>query len=155
MWPSIAFTVVSLVAGVASSLISLILFLILAVHLIKNRDVGLLLLANTYASICALSTMGLSVAVKVMKADLYGSIRPTADELVTCRLQGFFLYELFGCAYTTFILQATYRFARVVYPKHKRLQVCIASLVAIVLLSSSSFLDRHSILTWSVSYFSG
>ena len=111
------------------------LFLILAVRLLKNRDVGLLLLANTYASIFAFSAMGLFVAVKVMKADIYGSTRPTTDEIVTCRLQSFFLYELFGCSYATFILQATYRLARVVYAKHKRLQVRIASRDTLALLS--------------------
>jgi hypothetical protein len=123
MLSNITFTFVTLFSSSLSIVIALILFIILVIHLRRQHDVSLLLVANTYAAMFAFSVVVLSATVNILKADLYGSTRLNENELTRCRFQGFLIYETFGCCYMSFVLQAIYRLTRVIYAKQRFLQV--------------------------------
>ena len=123
MLSSITFTFITLFSSSLTILIALIVFIILSFHLRQQRDVALLLVANTYAAMLVFSVVVLSISIGVLKADLNGFSNHTGSELTACRFQGFLTYQAFGCFYMTFVLQAFYRLTRVIYAKHKFLQV--------------------------------
>ena len=132
MQASIAFTLVTLTGCIITSLTALTLIIILVRHLRRDRDVGLLLILNTYVIMFVFTVVLLSTTTNVLRADLYGTA--ILDDLSTtgCHLQGFLLAETSGCCYMSFVLQALYRLIRVVYAKHKYLQVCHSCLSVIM-----------------------
>ena len=123
MQASIAFTLVTLTGCIFTNLMTLAMIIILVRHLRRDRDVGLLLILNTYVIMFVFTVVLLSMTVNVLRADLYGVDVLNDLNMVGCRLQGFLLAETFGCYYMSFVLQALYRLIRVVYAKHKFLQV--------------------------------
>jgi hypothetical protein len=123
MLSNVTFTFITLFSSILTILIALILLIILLFQLQQQRDVSLLLITNTYAGMIVFSVVLLSATINVFKADLYGFTDLTESELTGCRFQGFLLYETFGCFYMTFVLQALYSLIRVIYPRHRFLQV--------------------------------
>jgi hypothetical protein len=97
------------------------------VTLQRQQTVSFILITNTYAAIVAFSVVLLSVTINVLKAHLYGIINLSNNQLMSCRVQGFLIYETFDCCYMSFVHQALYRFTRVSYARYKFLQVCIYS----------------------------
>lgn len=124
----IIFTFVTLISAALALLITSPLIIIMINHLRKNHDVVLLLMTNTYIIMFAHSLILLLVNINVLRADLFGSIVADISDSTACRFQGFFIYVTFGWCYLSFILQALYRFTRVLYAKRKIFQVCISSL---------------------------
>lgn len=123
MASSILFTFITVFSSSFAIFIAIILLIILLIHLQKRQDVSILLVTNTYAVIIVFASVVLSANINVLKADLYGTHNLTDDELTGCRFRGFLIYETFGCCYMSFVLQAFYRLTRVIYAKHKFLQV--------------------------------
>ena len=121
----IAFTFITLVSCSFTVLIALTLVFIMIIHLRHKHDVSLLLVTNTYAAMGVFALMVLSTSINVAKADFYGNLTLTDEELIGCQFQGFLIYETFGCFYMSFVLQAFYRLTKVTCTKHKFLQVCI------------------------------
>jgi hypothetical protein len=64
------------------------------------------LLRIHYAALIVFSVVLLSATINVLKADLYGFVDLTDNELIGCRFRGFLIYETFGCFYMSFVLQA-------------------------------------------------
>ena len=123
MQATIAFTFVSLLCSSLTVLITVTLMVIIIRHLLRERDVSLLLILNTYLTMFAFSVTLLSTTINVLRADLHGVAILSDLNMAGCRFQGFLHFEFTGCCYMSFVLQALYRLARVVYAKHKFLQV--------------------------------
>lgn len=121
---TIIFTFVTLISSNLTIIVSIILFVAISKYLQRQRDVSLLLIANTYISMIVFASVVLSSIVNVLQADLSQTKNLTQTELIGCRFRGFMIYETFGCFNMTFVLQAVFRLTRVLYPKHKFLQVC-------------------------------
>ena len=149
MQASIAFTLVTLTGSLFTILITLTMFIILVRHLRRDRDVGLLLILNTYVTMFVFSAVLLSTNINVLRADLYGIAVLNDLNMVGCRLQGFLLAETFGCCYMSFVLQALYRLVRVLYPKRKLLQVC-SSCAIHADARSASFSNSHHTSTLDI-----
>ena len=124
MQPAIAFTCVTLLGSSFTLVTTFVILFVMFLHLRRERDVALLLTLNTYLTIFAFSLVLLSVAVNVLRADLFGVAILDDLNMTGCRFQGFLLFETFGCCYMSFVLQAFYRLTRVIYPRRKFLQVC-------------------------------
>ena len=120
---TIAFTFATLLSTTLNVLITLTLIVTMIRHLRHERDVSLLLILNTYITVFAYSAVLLSTTINVLRADLYGVAVLDHLNLAGCQFQGFLHFALTGCCYMSFVLQALYRLARVVYAKHKFLQV--------------------------------
>lgn len=125
MLSNITFTLITLISSSLTILIAVILLILLFIYLRKKQDVPLLLITNTYTAMIGFSIFVLSANINVLKADLYGNINLTDNELIGCRFRGFLIYETFGCCYVSFVLQALYRLTRVIYARHRFLQVNI------------------------------
>ena len=119
----ITFTLISLISAGLALFIIIPLIFIMINHLRQKRDVVLLLMANTYITMFAYCFLVLLVNINVLRADLYGAINAGISDSTTCRFQGFLLYVFCGCYYMSFVLQALYRFTRVIYAKDKAFQV--------------------------------
>ena len=126
MQAEIIFTFVTLISASLALLITCPLIIVMINHLRKKHDVVLLLMTNTYITILAHSLILLLVYINVLRADLYGPFHANISNSATCHFQGFLLYVTFGWCYLSFILQAFYRFARVLYARRKIFQVCIS-----------------------------
>ena len=87
----------------------------------------------------AFSATLLSTTINVLRADLYGVAVLNDLNMTGCRFQGMLLFETFGCCNISFVLQAIYRFVRVIYARHKYLQVRLDS-------DADPLCIRHSIL---------
>lgn len=123
MSPQIIFTLVSLISAGLALLITVPLSVIIISHLQRKPHVVFLLMANTYITMFAYCFLVLLVNINVLQADLYGSINLSTSDSTACRFQGFLLYVTFGWCYMSFVIQAFYRFTRVLYPKRKIFQV--------------------------------
>ena len=98
-------------------------------HLRRNRDVVLLLMTNTYIAMFAYSFIVFVININVLQADLSGSINVSTSNSSECRFQGFLQYATIGCCYMSFVLQASYRFTRIIYTKQKIFRVWLFSIV--------------------------
>ena len=123
MTATIAFTLISLISASLAIAITSVSLVLLVIHLRRTRDVVLLLLTNTYVTIFLFSLLVILINAKVIVADLYGFAGLNDSELVTCQVVGFVIFLTFGLCYMSFLVQALYRFTRVIYPKHRFLQV--------------------------------
>lgn len=120
---TIAFTLISLISASLAIVITSISIVLLIIHLRRTRDVVLLLLTNTYVTIFLFSLLVIVINAKVIVADLYGFAGLNDSQLTTCQVEGFVIFVTFGLCYMSFLLQAFHRFTRVIYPKHRFLQV--------------------------------
>lgn len=127
MGSEIIFTLISLVSTSLAILIIGPLIVVMLNHLRRKHDVVLLLVANTYMTMLAHSLILLPVYIHILRADLYGSDNTNISDSSECRLLGFLLFVTFGWCYMSFVVQAFYRFTRVLYPRRKFFQVCISS----------------------------
>ena len=123
MQASIAFTLVNLICSCLTLLFTSSLILVIALHLRRERDAPLLLILNTYLAMFAFSVVLLSTNINVLRADLYGVAVLNDLNMGGCRLQSFLLVGTCTCCNMSFVLQALYRFMRVIYAKHRLLQV--------------------------------
>jgi hypothetical protein len=112
MQPAVAFTCVTLLGSSLTLVTTLVILVLMFLHLRRERDVALLLTFNTYLTIFAFSLVLLSVAINVLRADLFGVAILGDLNMTGCHFQGFLLFETFGCCYMSFVLQAFYRLAR-------------------------------------------
>ena len=124
MAATIIFTLVSLISASLTLLVTSISTVILINHLRHTRDVVLLLLTNTYLTMFLFSFLVLLINAQVIVVDLNGFRGFTSNQLTACHVEGFAIFLAFGLCFISFIVQAFYRSARVIYPKHKFLQVC-------------------------------
>jgi hypothetical protein len=123
MSAKIAFTLVNLISASLATLVTSVSIIILIMHLRRTRDVVLLLLTNTYVTMFLFSLLVILINAKVIQADLYGFAGLSDRELIACQVEGFLIFVTFGLCYISFLVQAFYRFTRVIYPKHRFLQV--------------------------------
>lgn len=141
----ILFTFVILISSSLIIIVAIVLLIVLLRYLHRQRDVSLLLITNTYISMIVFACVVLSTIVNVLQADLFGMKNLSQSELIGCRFRGLMIYETFGCFNMTFVLQAIYRLTRVIYAKHKFLQVCdFDHVLKIKIFNSSHF---HSIFS--------
>ena len=126
MQSEIVFTLISLISAALALLITFPLIIIMINHLQQNRDVVLLLMANSYITMLTHCLLVLLVNINVLRADLCGPINANISDSTTCRVQGFLLHVTFSWCYGSFVLQAFYRFARVLYARRKVFQVCVS-----------------------------
>ena len=124
MLSSVAFTLITLISSASALLVTFTLSLIIFVYIRHSRDIGFLLMLNTYVAMFAFSFIVFFVHIHVLEADLYSFVGfNNTNELNACRFQGFLIYMTFGCCCNSFVLQAFYRYARVVYSKKRIFQV--------------------------------
>ena len=123
MSATIAFTLISLISACLAVLITSISIVILSIHLRRTRDVVLLLLTNTYVTMFLFSLLVILINAKVIEADLHGFVGLNNSQLVACRVEGFVIFVTFGLCYMSFLVQAFYRFTRVIFPQYRLLQV--------------------------------
>ena len=142
MLTNIIFTFISLISASLTLLVTLPLIIIMFNHLRRNRDVVLLLMTNTYMTMFAYASIVFVININVLLADLYGSISVSTSDSSECHFQGFLLCVTFGCCYMSFVLQASYRFTRVVYAKRKIFQVCVSSIVPSNVKEIESFISQ-------------
>ncbi|CAF1363994.1 unnamed protein product [Adineta ricciae] len=123
MLPNVSFTLITLISSASALLVTFTLSLIIFIHIRNTRDIGFLLMLNTYVAMFAFSFIIFFVHIHVLGADLYGLVGfNNTDELNTCRFQGFLIYTTFGCCCNSFVLQAFYRYTRIVYSKKRIFQ---------------------------------
>ena len=127
MFPAILFTMISTICSSFALIITFCSIITFVVHLRNTRDVVVLHLTNTYVTIFMFSVVAMNIFIKVLRADLYGFNGLNQIELERCRIEGFMMFLSFGLCYMSFVLQAVHRLFRVIYPKHKFLQVCYFS----------------------------
>ena len=135
---NIAFTFIALIGSTLGVITTLVILVIMILHLRRERDVALLLIANTYLTLFAFSIFLFSTSIHVLRADLFGVAILDDGNMGGCRFQGFMLYVTCGCCNTSFVLQAFYRLARVIYPKRKFLQVCPSTTFTVLTASCPS-----------------
>ncbi|UJR19787.1 hypothetical protein I4U23_022921 [Adineta vaga] len=133
MLSNVAFTFITLISSGLSLLVAVTLLLIMFIYIRYNQDIIFLLMINTYMAMFVFSFMVFFVNIHVFKADLYGFIDLNTNELNACRLQGFLIYVTFACCYMSFVLQAFYRFTRVVYTKQRIFQSFSFYIICILL----------------------
>ncbi|CAF1077022.1 unnamed protein product [Adineta ricciae] len=133
MLPSVAFTLVTMISSGLALLITFMMLIMMFVYLRSNRDIAFLLMINTYIAMFVFSFLVFYVNIYVFKSDLYGFSDLDTSHLNTCLLQGFLIYVAFACCYMSFVLQAFYRFTRVVYPKQRIFQSFLFYIVCILL----------------------
>lgn len=122
---AIIFTFITLIGASLALVVIIPLIVIMINHVRQKHDVVLLLMANTYIMMFAHCLLLVLVNANVLRADLYGPAITNINDSNGCHLQGFFLYVTFGWLYTSLVLQALYRFTRVLYAKRKIFQVCL------------------------------
>ncbi|CAF1181566.1 unnamed protein product [Adineta ricciae] len=133
MLSSVAFTLVTLISSGLALMITFIMIIMMFVYLRSNRDIAFFLMINTYLAMFVFSFLVFFVNIYVFKADLYGFPTLDTSQLNTCLLRGFLIYVAFACCYMSFVLQAFYRFTRVVYHKQRIFQSFIFYIVCILL----------------------
>jgi hypothetical protein len=110
------------------SLITLILIFLRVRPLIS--DVSILLTCNTYITLIGSSFMTLII----MAYSIYGGLNPSISlDDYYCQLRSYINYVFICAFFYSCALQATFRFFRVVFPRHKILQTLRVFTIAIII----------------------
>lgn len=121
------FTFITLISAGLTLFVIFPLIIILINYLRRQRDAVLLLMTNTYITMFANCLLVFVANIIVLRADLHGPINTGISDSNACHLLGFLMYVTFGWCYMSFVLQAFYRFTRVLYARRKIFQVCTST----------------------------
>ncbi|CAF2730423.1 unnamed protein product [Rotaria sp. Silwood2] len=142
---AITLNFISLIGTIFIGLMSIFMLGVLLRSIIHNRDVVLILVANSYLALLAFALVAIINNIDIVRADFKLYI---AEETFSCRMKGLIIYSFMAAILNTFALQAAFRFFRVVYPSHVWLQDGFTYAVIIPILWLISILFLLPVHVW-------
>ncbi|CAF3759242.1 unnamed protein product [Rotaria sp. Silwood1] len=142
---AITLNLISLIGTIFIGLICIFMFSMLLPSIIRKHDVVLILVANNYLALLAFALVAIPINIDMVRGDynLYIGI-----ETFGCRVKGYVFYSSLAVIFNTFVLQAAFRFFRVVYPSYIWLQHTLTYTMIIPILWLISFLFMLPIHFW-------
>jgi hypothetical protein len=149
-----AFAITSLTLASCGVVFAMVTMILLLINLIRNRDVALLLLLNSYFTILLFCCVSIAVFSRVCRIYNYGITLMKDDELSPCRLEGFLIFLSGGLYHLSFFIQSMYRLLRIIYAKRKFLQVTIhvsySTIYLAIMFQSLQFNVGMIVVSWLI-----
>lgn len=98
----IVLNISSLIGALLTGVVCLFILGILLRAMITNRDVVLILAANSYLALISFSVGSVMTNIDMLKGDFKWFV---AEETFSCRFKSYTLYALLGVLFNTFALQ--------------------------------------------------
>ncbi|CAF3480349.1 unnamed protein product [Rotaria sp. Silwood1] len=142
---AITLNLISLIGTIIIGFLCIFMLSMLLPSIIRKHDVVLILVTNNYLALLAFALVAIPTNIDIVRGDynLYIGM-----ETFGCRIRAYIFYSSVAIIFHTFVLQACFRFFRVVYPLHVYLQNGITYIVVIPILWFISFLFMIPIYVW-------
>ncbi|CAF1314691.1 unnamed protein product [Rotaria sordida] len=136
---------ISLIGAIFVGLICIFMLGVLLSSIIRKHDLVLILVANNYLALLVFALIAIPGNFDMFRGDynLYIGM-----ETFSCRIRGYMIYSSLAVIFHSFLLQAAFRFFRVVYPSHVWLQHGLTYALIIPILWLISFLFILPIHVW-------
>ncbi|UJR29303.1 hypothetical protein I4U23_010517 [Adineta vaga] len=123
---------IALIHGSIACIISMLVFILIIYHYYKDRmkhetRITLILSANIYLLIFLYSITLVMLNIYTIVDDL---VEQNFDS-IWCKLRGYFVSVMLSALYNAFVVQAFFRFSRIVYFSHQSLQFSWLYIIAV------------------------